>query len=586
MNGADGHFNLLMYQRNHQFNEGLKLMSQGDFAGAQFYFKLILNNVCGDIQARFQLARCYQFCENYQSALLAYEEVFKRNTKDPRPVYQQGYIYDKNNQLDIAIQYYEKAAQILANNKSEFKNDTKINIIYYTLGLKYEQINEIEKAKRAFQTFIQFNNISDMHRQLANQKLKDLSNKILDGSLTQSYKSKINQAVRQQQPQQPSVIKYQQSIKEEEERKNIINMPIQLEIAKSQNLYQLNLQQIKEENENKKEQRKPGDSNISQPSTADKHPSINNAQNLNDENSLNIKINQQIDSKLIATSLNQLNINNICLPHQNNINTTTHNNIPQNTHQQKNFPPQQIQNNSKINSTNQQNSSHQCQQQNKINTYHIKQQQFKQIQQVFITSDQLLQPSQSLCQDKSGVQAVANIPHNSVEIKQSYQLRKNRVTFDPSSSSKDIFTSSIQQNNQQENAQNNPNKYQDQYLQNEDDYDNILNEEDILSEDVIIPDEKIVKQQRKSYKYLHPIEDDQEELSDEDIPSENGDKIMQNKSSFNNPNQIKNIFMKSFIDVAQKSNSKSRISGQSHLSNSRFSVLQEQSTLLKKNNVT
>ncbi|KAL4505137.1 hypothetical protein ABPG72_016204 [Tetrahymena utriculariae] len=574
MNGADGHFNLLMVQRNLYFNKGLKLMSEGNFAAAQLEFKQILQNVSGDLQAQFQLARCYQFCENYQAALFAYEEVFKRNPKDPRPVYQQAYIHEKNNQLDLAIKYYEKAANILANNQSEFKNDTKINIIYYTLGLKYEQKNEIEKARKAFQTFVQFNNISDKARDLVNKKLMDLANKILQESQTQSYKSKMNQVVRQQQQQQhPSFIK--QNIKQEEE-KNKANIELPLEIAKSQDVYQQNLHQI-EDNDNKKEQRKPGDSNISQPSTADKHPSINFAQNLVDDNSLNFKINIQQDFKFITANYNQLNINNKTL-HQNNINTTTHNNIAQNTHQQKNFPPQQIQNYSKINSTNQQNSSH-LQQQQQINTNYIKSQQFQQIQQVFLTSDQLLQPQQSLYQDKSGANNIVNIPLKSVEIKEIYQSRKNRLTFDPSSSTKDIFSENIQQNIQQQHVQNNQTNYNNNILY-EDDYEEILNEEDM------IPDEKNFKKKKQSYKYLHPIEDDQADSSDEDIPSEKEGQTMQNKSSFNNPNQIKIIFMKSFIDVAQKSNSKSRISGQSHLSNSRFSVLQDQSTLLKKNNLS
>ncbi|EAR94913.3 tetratricopeptide repeat protein (macronuclear) [Tetrahymena thermophila SB210] len=583
MNGADGHFNLIMVQRNLYFNNGLKLMSEGDFAGAQLYFKKILQNISGDLQAQFQLARCYQFCENYQAALLAYEDVFKRNMKDPRPVYQQAYIHEKNYQLDLAIKYYEKAAKILQNNISEFKNDNKIYIIYFTLGLKYEQKNEIEKAKQAFQTFIQFKNISDKARQLANKKLIDLANKYLEGSQTQQYKSKMNQVVRQQQ-QHPSYIKYQQSMKEEEEKNKAYNMVMQLEIAKSSNLYQLNLQQIKEDSENKKEQRKPGDSNISsQTSTADKHPSINQAQNHVDDNSFNFKINSQQDFKFITTNYNQLNINNISLPHQNNINTTTHNNnnnIAQNTHQQKNFPPQQIQSNSKINSTNQQNSSHQQQQQNQNNANQIKYQQFQQIQQIIITSDKLMQPSQSQSQDINGAKNFVNFPHTSADIKEIYQQRKNRLTFDPSSSTKDMFASNNSQNTQQQNAQNNQKNNLDQNILYEDDYEEILNEEDM------IPDEKDIKKKKSSYKYLHPIEDDQEESDDDDIPSEKEGKTMQNKSSFTNPNQIKNIFMKSFIDVAQKSNSKSRISGQSHLSNSRFSVLQDQSALLKKNNVS
>ena len=112
------------------------------------YFNTAIDIAPKSTEAWYNKGMFYQTKRNYNNAKWCYRTILDIDSTNSQAYFNQGYIHlSFEEQYDSAIFFFEKAIE----------NDSLYFFAYNNLGLSYEKIGEIEKAKSAYRSAIDIN---------------------------------------------------------------------------------------------------------------------------------------------------------------------------------------------------------------------------------------------------------------------------------------------------------------------------------------------------------------------------------------------------------------------------------------------
>jgi len=128
---------VLDYKKSYYYNEALRLEKLNRWDEAVVLYKAMLTIDNNNFDANYKLGQLYITVQDLDNSFKYLDIALKLNKDHPQALYQMGILQFSSDKFKEAIEYLGKAKELGINTST----------LYLYLGISYERMNNIEKAK-------------------------------------------------------------------------------------------------------------------------------------------------------------------------------------------------------------------------------------------------------------------------------------------------------------------------------------------------------------------------------------------------------------------------------------------------------